>query len=97
MEHSFETGKGLVMHRYTKAVGFTGSLAGGKQLFDLANTREEPIPVFAEMGSINPVFLLPEKLNESAAEVAKMYAGSITLKCRPVLYQSGINNWPGWR
>src|SRR5664279_3558838 len=77
--NSFEVGKALVKHGYTKAVGFTGSWAGGKALFDLANTREEPIPVFAEMGSINPVFLLPEKLNESAAEVAKMYAGSITL------------------
>ncbi len=77
--NSFETGQALVMHKYTKAVGFTGSTAGGKALFDLANKREEPIPVFAEMGSINPVFLLPEKLNQSAAEVAKMYAGSITL------------------
>ncbi|MDQ6843900.1 MAG: aldehyde dehydrogenase (NADP(+)), partial [Bacteroidota bacterium] len=77
--NSFETGQALVMHSYTKAVGFTGSLAGGKALYDLANKREEPIPVFAEMGSINPVFLLPGKLNQSAAEVAKMYAGSITL------------------
>ncbi len=76
---SFETGQSLVMHKYTKAVGFTGSLAGGKALYDLANKREEPIPVFAEMGSINPVFLLPEKLKQSAAETAKMYTGSITL------------------
>ena len=77
--NSFETGQALVMHPHTKAVGFTGSLAGGKALYDLANKREEPIPVFAEMGSINPVFLLPEKLNQSAQDVAKMYAGSITL------------------
>ena len=76
---SFETGKALVMHPYTKAVGFTGSFLGGKQLFDWANQRKEPIPVFAEMGSINPVFLLPEKNKSSAAEIAKMYAGSITL------------------
>jgi NADP-dependent aldehyde dehydrogenase len=59
---SFETGKALVMHPHTKAVGFTGSYLGGKQLFDWANQRKEPIPVFAEMGSINPVFLLPEKM-----------------------------------
>jgi NADP-dependent aldehyde dehydrogenase len=76
---SFEVGKALVMHPYTKAVGFTGSYSGGKQLFDWGNQRKEPIPVFAEMGSINPVFLLNEKLNSEAAAIAKMYAASITL------------------
>lgn len=76
---SFEVGKALVEHPHTKAVGFTGSFAGGKQLFDWANQRKEPIPVFAEMSSINPVFLMPEKMQSSAAELAKMYAGSITL------------------
>ncbi len=76
---SFEVGKALVTHPLTKAVGFTGSYIGGKQLFDWANQRKEPIPVFAEMGSINPVFLLPEKLRTAAADLAKMYAGSITL------------------
>ncbi|MBS1934060.1 MAG: aldehyde dehydrogenase (NADP(+)) [Bacteroidetes bacterium] len=75
----FEVGKGLVLHPYTKAVGFTGSYVGGKALFDLANQRKEPIPVFSEMGSINPVFLLPEKIKQDAASVAKMYAASITL------------------
>lgn len=75
----FEVGKALVTHPYTRAVGFTGSTSGGKQLFEWGNQRKEPIPVFAEMGSINPVFLLPEKLNQSAADIAKMYAGSITL------------------
>jgi alpha-ketoglutaric semialdehyde dehydrogenase len=76
---SFETGKALVMHPYTKAVGFTGSYTGGKQLFDWGNQRKEPIPVFAEMGSVNPVFLLPEKLKNAAIEIAQQYAGSITL------------------
>ena len=75
----FETGKALVLHRYTKAVGFTGSYSGGRQLFDWGNQRKEPIPVFAEMGSINPVFLLTEKLSTAANDIAKMYAGSITL------------------
>jgi len=75
----FGVGRALVEHPYTKSVGFTGSFAGGKQLFDWANQRKEPIPVFAEMSSINPVFLLPGKLKESAAELAKAYAGSITL------------------
>ena len=75
----FEVGKALVMHPHTKAVGFTGSYTGGKQLFDWGNQRKEPIPVFAEMGSVNPVFLMPEKLAASANEIASMYAGSITL------------------
>jgi len=75
----FETGKALVTHEYTRAVGFTGSFGGGKALFDWANQRKSPIPVFAEMGSINPVFVLPNKLKESAKEVAGMCAGSITL------------------
>lgn len=74
-----EVGKALVTHDNTRAVGFTGSYLGGKALFDWGNQRKLPIPVFAEMGSINPVFLFPGKLKEAAAEVAKMYAGSITL------------------
>jgi len=74
-----EVGEALIKHPLTKAVGFTGSFLGGKQLFDWANQRKEPIPVFAEMSSINPVFLLPEKLKQSAAGVAKLYASSITL------------------
>ncbi|HEY5370470.1 MAG TPA: aldehyde dehydrogenase (NADP(+)) [Hanamia sp.] len=73
-----EVGKALVMHEHTSAVGFTGSLGGGKQLFDWGNQRKVPIPVFSEMGSVNPVFLLPEKLKNSSEEVAKAYAGSIT-------------------
>jgi 2,5-dioxopentanoate dehydrogenase len=75
----FETGKQLVMHPLVKAVGFTGSYNGGKQLFDWANERPEPIPVFAEMGSINPVFLLPQKLDQSAGEIATQYAASINM------------------
>lgn len=76
---SFAVGKALVEHEYTKAVGFTGSFSGGKQLFDWANQRKTPIPVFAEMSSINPVFLLPEKMKSEAVAIAQQYAGSITL------------------
>ncbi len=76
---SFETGKALVTHPVVKAVGFTGSTSGGRALFDWANQRKEPIPVFSEMGSINPVFLLPGKLRVSARETAHSYAASITL------------------
>jgi 2,5-dioxopentanoate dehydrogenase len=75
---SFEVGKALIQHPLTKAIGFTGSFEGGKALFDTANQREEPIPVFAEMGSVNPVFLLPEKLKDETEAIASMYAGSIT-------------------
>lgn len=75
----FRAGEDIVSHPLIKAVGFTGSFSGGKALFDLANKRKEPIPVFAEMSSINPVFLLPHKLAEATESIAKMYAGSITL------------------
>ena len=74
-----EVGQQLVQHPQVKAVGFTGSIKGGRALFDLAAQREEPIPVFAEMGSINPVVLLPEALENRTAELAKTYAGSITV------------------
>jgi 2,5-dioxopentanoate dehydrogenase len=76
---SVEVGKALVTNDHTRAVGFTGSYLGGKALFDWGNQRKLPIPVFAEMGSINPVFLMPGKLKEAATDIAKMYAGSITL------------------
>lgn len=76
---SFEVGEFLVKHPFTKAVGFTGSYTGGKQLFDWGNQRKEPIPVFSEMGSVNPVFLLPAKLKTSAPDIARMIAASVTL------------------
>jgi NADP-dependent aldehyde dehydrogenase len=76
---SFQVGEALVIHPLTKAVGFTGSFQGGKQLFDWGNQRTTPIPVFAEMGSVNPVFVFPGKLNTDAVAVAKMFAGSVML------------------
>ncbi|MEY3498490.1 MAG: hypothetical protein RL308_159 [Bacteroidota bacterium] len=72
-------GEALVKHPVIKAVGFTGSFAGGKALFEYANARPEPIPVFAEMGSTNPVFILPQALNERAEEIANGLAASITM------------------
>lgn len=75
---SFEISNLLVKHFITQAVAFTGSYSGGRALFDIANKREQPIPVFAEMGSINPVFLMPGKLKTEGREVATMYASSIT-------------------
>ena len=76
---TYEEAQILVSHPIIKAVGFTGSYRGGMALVEVANKRPEPIPVYAEMGSINPVFLLPEKLSTSASELAKQYAASLTL------------------
>ncbi len=74
-----QVGIALVEHPQVKAVGFTGSLSGGRALYDLAAKRDEPIPVFAEMGSINPVVLLPTAARTSSEKWAQVYAQSITL------------------
>ena len=74
-----EVGETLVQHPAIKAVGFTGSFRGGKALFDLAAARPEPIPVYAEMGSANPVFILPTSLKNRGDAIAQGLAGSITL------------------
>ena len=76
---SHQIGEALVKHPLTKAVGFTGSFQGGMALFNWANQRKEPIPVFAEMGSVNPVFLFEKKISENTALIAQQYAESITL------------------
>ena len=72
-------GMAIVNHPLIKAVGFTGSFKGGKALFDAAAKREEPIPVYAEMGSINPVFVLPGALKERQEEIAGGLVNSVTL------------------
>lgn len=73
------TGTALVKHPRIKAVGFTGSRGGGLALVALASARPEPIPVYAEMSSVNPVFVLPAALKARGAEIAKGYVGSLTL------------------
>ncbi|NQX37294.1 aldehyde dehydrogenase (NADP(+)) [Pedobacter steynii] len=78
-DDGYEIGAYLVTHPKTKAVTFTGSLKGGMALVSLAQQRKQPIPVFAEMGSINPVVLLPEAMAEKATELAAKCAASITL------------------
>ncbi len=72
-------GQALVRHPSVRAVGFTGSRSGGRALFDLAAARPEPIPVYAEMSSINPVFLLPGALKEGSESIATGLHGSLTL------------------
>ena len=75
----FEVGVQLVQDPNVKGVGFTGSINGGRALYDIANKRPEPIPVFAEMGSINPVVISPKSLQINGKKWAETYAGSITL------------------
>jgi alpha-ketoglutaric semialdehyde dehydrogenase len=74
-----EIGRRLVQHSATKAVAFTGSLQGGRALFDAAAARPEPIPVLAEMGSTNPVFVLPGALSTNRDAVAEGLVQSFTL------------------
>jgi len=73
-----EVGQALVQHPLIRAVGFTGSLGGGRALFDLCAQRPEPIPFFGELGSVNPMFLLPEALSARGDEIASGWAGSLT-------------------
>lgn len=72
-------GSQLVQAPAVKAVGFTGSLNGGTALIALANARPDPIPVFTEMGSSNPVFLLPNALEQNSADIAQGFVSSFTL------------------
>ncbi len=87
---SADVGRNLVTHPLVKAVAFTGSFNGGKALFDFANQRKNPIPVFAEMGSINPVILLPEALKNRAESIATQLAGSITLGAGQFCTKPGV-------
>lgn len=75
----FEVGQALVKHPLVKAVGFTGSVKGGRALTDLAAARPEPIPVYAEMGSVNPFVILPGALADRAAAIVDGLHGSSTL------------------
>ena len=72
-------GGAIAKHPGIQAIGFTGSRAGGRALMDLAAAREVPIPVFAEMSSINPIFILPEALTERGSAIAENLVGSVSL------------------
>jgi 2,5-dioxopentanoate dehydrogenase len=80
----------LVSHPAIKAIGFTGSLTGGKALFDAAAKREEPIPVYAEMGSVNPVFILPEIIQQQPDTLAAKLAASNLLSAGQFCTNPGI-------
>jgi NADP-dependent aldehyde dehydrogenase len=79
MDDGHELGAALVQLPEVKAVGFTGSRAGGDALAKLAAARPEPIPVYAEMGSVNPVFVLPQAAAERGDELAQGLYSSFTL------------------
>lgn len=79
IDNEHAVGSQLVQAPAVKAVGFTGSLTGGTALIALANARPEPIPVFAEMGSSNPVFLLPHALAQNPGDIAQGFVSSFTL------------------
>lgn len=76
---SIEAGTNLVTHPVIRAVGFTGSTQAGRNLFNLATARPDPIPVFAEMSSLNPALIMPGALRERRAEIVKGLTGSVTL------------------
>lgn len=85
-----DVGTRLVQHPLIRAVGFTGSLAGGRALFDLCAQRSEPIPFFGELGSVNPMFLLPAAMEARGAEIAAGWAGSLTMGAGQFCTNPGI-------
>ncbi|MEQ9243688.1 aldehyde dehydrogenase (NADP(+)) [Roseovarius indicus] len=85
-----QVGQALVQHPLIRAVGFTGSLAGGRALFDLCAQRPEPIPFFGELGSVNPMFLLPEAVAARGASIGEGWAGSLTMGAGQFCTNPGI-------
>lgn len=79
VEGGVKMGQDLVKHSLAKAVGFTGSFSAGKSLFNIASNRDEPIPVYAEMGSVNPVFAFPQRLGNELVPLAQSFISSLTL------------------
>ncbi|HEV2488617.1 MAG TPA: aldehyde dehydrogenase (NADP(+)) [Candidatus Acidoferrales bacterium] len=83
-------GLSLVNHPAIKAVGFTGSRSGGRALMQAAAARPEPIPVYAEMSSVNPVFILPGAMKERRADIAKGLHASVTLGAGQFCTKPGV-------
>jgi len=88
---SRDVGVALVQHPLVRAVGFTGSLGGGRALFDLCAQRPEPIPFFGELGSVNPMFLLPAAMSARAADIGTGWAGSLTMGAGQFCTNPGIS------
>ena len=85
-----DVGTALVTHPLINAVGFTGSLGGGRALFDLCVARDTPIPFFGELGSVNPMFLLPAAVAARGSEIAAGWAGSLTMGAGQFCTNPGI-------
>jgi len=85
-----QLGSALVAHPAIRAVGFTGSLAGGKALMQIAAARPEPIPCFMEMGSTNPLFVLPDAVKSRASQIANGLFGSFTLGVGQMCTKPGL-------
>lgn len=85
-----DVGAALVEDPRIKAVGFTGSLAGGRALFDLCAARPEPIPFFGELGSVNPMFLLPDAVKARGAAIGAGWAASLTMGAGQFCTNPGI-------
>ena len=83
-------GTTLVQHPLIRAVGFTGSFAGGRALFDLCAARPEPIPFFGELGSVNPMFVMPSALANRGAEIGTGWAGSLAMGAGQFCTNPGI-------
>ena len=85
-----DVGEALVKHPLIRAVGFTGSLTGGRALYDLCAQRPDPIPFFGELGSVNPTFILPAALKARGAEIATGWAASLTMGAGQFCTNPGI-------
>ena len=83
-------GEALVKHPLISAVGFTGSLVGGRALFDLCAQRPKPIPFFGELGSVNPMFMLPGAVLDRGEEIGRGWAASLTMGAGQFCTNPGI-------
>ncbi|MGI9400395.1 MAG: aldehyde dehydrogenase (NADP(+)) [Rhizobiaceae bacterium] len=83
-------GQAVVQHPLIKAVGFTGSLGGGRALFDLCAARLEPIPFFGELGSVNPMFILPAAIANRGKDIGEGWSASLTMGAGQFCTNPGI-------
>ncbi|CAM3945617.1 aldehyde dehydrogenase (NADP(+)) [Nocardiopsis rhodophaea] len=88
--HGMEIGQRAVLHPLTRAVGFTGSIPGGRALHDLAASRSEPIPFYGELGSVNPVFVTRAAMKARGESILSGFVGSFTLGAGQFCTKPGI-------
>jgi NADP-dependent aldehyde dehydrogenase len=88
--HGLEMGRVLVVHPAIKAAGFTGSLHGGRALFDLACARDDPIPFYGELGSLNPTVVTSGAIAARGAEIVRGFVGSFTLSSGQFCTKPGL-------